>query len=158
MEENKQKNLYTELDEIDFRIVSFLQENARLPFTQIASELGVTERTVRLRVAQMQKDGILSLVGVVNPVKTGINVQSLIQVAVIENKLNSVVEKLQEIYEVRLVLLTSGDYQLMLEVFTRNHEELSQFLVSKLNCIEGISRTNVIVELKVLKSRFKFIR
>jgi Lrp/AsnC family transcriptional regulator for asnA, asnC and gidA len=156
--ESGQRKLYTDLDDLDYGIVSFLQENARIPFTQIAQELGVTERTIRLRVSQMQKDGILRLVGVVNPLKAGIRVQTLIQLAVSENKLNDVVDKLQQIYEVRLVVLTAGDYQLMLEVFTRNHDELSDFLMNKLNKIDGISRTNVIVELKILKSRFKFIR
>lgn len=158
MEEAEFRSQYTELDDLDYQIVSFLQENARIPFTHIAGELGVTERTIRLRVAQMQQDGVLSLVGVVNPRKAGIRVQSLIQLAVAEGKLNEVVEKLQEIYEARLVVLTSGDYPLMIEVFTRNHEELSNFILNKLNKIDGIIRQNVILELKVLKSRFKFIR
>jgi Lrp/AsnC family transcriptional regulator for asnA, asnC and gidA len=158
MENAQKRNHYSELDDLDYSIVSFLQDNARTPFTQIAQELGVTERTIRMRVTQMQKDGILSLVGVVNPIKAGIRVQTLIQVAVSENKLNDVIDELHEIYEVRLVLLTAGEYQLMLEVFTRNHEELSDFLMNKLNKIQGIMRTNLIVELKVLKSRFKFVR
>jgi Lrp/AsnC family transcriptional regulator for asnA, asnC and gidA len=158
MENAQKRNHYSELDDLDYSIVSFLQDNARTPFTQIAQELGVTERTIRMRVTQMQKDGVLSLVGVVNPIKAGIRVQTLIQVAVSENKLNDVIDELHEIYEVRLVLLTAGEYQLMLEVFTRNHEELSDFLMNKLNKIQGIMRTNLIVELKVLKSRFKFVR
>ncbi len=158
MEEKLPKNPYSELDDLDYGIVRFLQENARVPFTQIANELGVTERTVRLRVAQMQKDGILSLVGVVNPIKAGINVQSLVQVQVSAQKLNSVVDELKRMDEVRLVVLTSGEYQLMIQVFTRNHEELSDFMMNKLNLIDGISQTNVIVELKILKSRHKFIR
>jgi Lrp/AsnC family transcriptional regulator for asnA, asnC and gidA len=129
-----------------------------MPFTQIASELGVTERTVRMRVQQMQSDGILSLVGVVNPIKAGIRMQSVIQVAVDQNKLNQVVEELRNTYEARMIVLTSGEYQLMIQVFTRDYEELSEFLMNKLNTVEGITKTNVILELKVLKSRLKFIR
>lgn len=158
MEEKVNRQLYSDLDDLDYRIVKFLEDNARMPFTQIATELGVTERTIRMRVQQMQTDGILSLVGVVNPIKAGIRMQALIQIAVDQNKLDQVVEELMNTYEARLVVLTSGDYQLMIQVFTRDYEELSEFLMNKLNRVEGITRTNVIIELKVLKSRLKFIR
>ncbi|CAJ1004251.1 MULTISPECIES: Lrp/AsnC family transcriptional regulator [Bacillales] len=158
MDEKYHRSLYSQLDDLDYAIARRLQDNARLPFTQIAKELGVTEKTVRIRVQQMQDEGVLSLVGIVNPVKAGITVQSLIQVAVEAGKLDDVVAKLQDIYEVRLVVLTTGDYQLMIQVLNRDYEELSQFLMNKLNKIEGITKVNVINELKVLKSRFRFIR
>ncbi|WP_134684348.1 Lrp/AsnC family transcriptional regulator [Brevibacillus migulae] len=158
MENAFQRSLYSELDDLDYQIVSFLQDNARIPFTQIAKELGVTEKTVRLRVQQMQDDGMLSLVGVVNPIKAGIRVETIIFIAVSNTKLDDVVAELQEIPEVRLIVLTSGEYQLMTQVFTRNQEELSSFIMDKLNKIDGITRTNVIMELKVLKSKLKFIR
>ncbi len=146
------------LDDLDIKIVAFLQENARMPFTQIAEKLGVTERTIRVRVAQLQNEGILSLVGVVNPIKVGLNIQTIVHVSVETNMLDHVVNQLQHIDEVRYVVLTSGEYQLFLEVFTKNHDEFSDFLMNKLNKIEGVVKTNVILELKVLKSRFNFIR
>lgn len=158
MDNEFQRALYSELDDLDYKIVSFLQENARIPFTQIAKELGVTEKTVRFRVQQLQDDGVLSLVGVVNPIKAGIRVETIVLIAVSDTKLDDVVEALKPLPEVRLIVLTSGEYQLLTQVFTRNMEELSDFIIHKLNKIEGVSRTNVIMELKVLKSKLKFIR
>ncbi|EST54345.1 transcriptional regulator [Brevibacillus panacihumi W25] len=158
MEETFRRSLYSELDDIDYGIVRALQENARLPFTTIAKELGVTEKTVRMRVQQMQDEGVLSLVGIVNPVKAGLNVQSFIQVAVEANKLDDVVATLNEIVEVRLIVLTTGDYQLIIQILVRNYEELAQFLMNKLNKVPGVTRVNVINELKILKSKYKFIR
>ncbi|WP_232699876.1 Lrp/AsnC family transcriptional regulator [Brevibacillus daliensis] len=155
---NTQRYLYSELDDLDYQIVTRLQENARLPFTQIAKEIGVTEKTIRIRVQQMQEEGILSLVGIVNPIKAGILVQTMIQVAVENHMLENVIEVMNDIHEIRLVILTSGDYQLLIQVFTRDYHELSNFLVNRLNKIDGITKTNVIIELKVLKSKLKFIR
>lgn len=158
MEEKFRRSLYPELDDIDYGIVRALQENARLPFTTIAKELGVTEKTVRMRVQQMQDEGVLSLVGVVNPVKAGLNVQSFVQIAVEANKLDDVVAALNATVEVRLIVLTTGEYQLIIQVLVRDYDELSQFLMKKLNVIPGIVRVNVINELKILKSKYKFIR
>jgi len=158
MEEKFRRSFYSELDDIDYGIVRALQENARLPFTTIAKELGVTEKTVRMRVQQMQDEGVLSLVGIVNPVKAGLNVQTFIQIAVEANKLDDVVATLNDIVEVRLIVLTTGDYQLFIQILVRNYDELAQFLMTKLNKVPGITRVNVINELKIIKSKFKFIR
>ncbi|USG66388.1 Lrp/AsnC family transcriptional regulator [Brevibacillus ruminantium] len=158
MEGKMHRSLFSQLDDLDYAIANALQENARLPFTQIAKDLDVTEKTVRMRVQQMQEEGVLSLVGVVNPVKVGLNVQVYIQIAVEACKLDDVVAALNEIYEARLVVLTSGEYQLIIQVLLRDYDELSEFLMTKLNKIDGITKVNVINMLKVIKSRFKFIR
>ncbi len=152
------RSLYSQLDDLDYQIAVILQDNARIPYTTIAKELGVTEKTVRMRVQQMQDEGVLSLVGVVNPVKAGIQVETIILIAVYENKLNEVARILEDLSEVRLMVLTSGEYQLLIQVFCHGNEELSDFLMKKLNTINGIRKTNVIMELKVLKSKLKFIR
>ncbi|QRG68200.1 Lrp/AsnC family transcriptional regulator [Brevibacillus choshinensis] len=158
MEEKFRRSLYPELDDIDYGIVRALQENARVPFTQIAKELGVTEKTIRMRVQQMQDEGVLSLVGIVNPVKAGLNVQAFVQIATEADKLDDVVAVLNGIVEVRLVVLTSGDYQLITQILVRNYEELSEFLMKTMNKIPGVTRINVINELKILKSKYKFVR
>lgn len=157
-EDEQQQSMFTGLDELDRGIVRFLQENARIPFTQIAKELNVTEKTVRLRVQQMQDEGILSLVGIVNPVKAGIRMETLIFIAVTDQKLEQVTNALESMPEVRLMILVTGEYQLMIQVFTKDSDEFSDFMMKKLNKVEGINRTNVIMELKVLKSKLKFIR
>ncbi|WP_188066959.1 Lrp/AsnC family transcriptional regulator [Brevibacillus brevis] len=158
MEETFRRSLYPDLDDIDYGIIRALQGNARLPFTTIAKDLGVTEKTIRMRVQQLQDEGALSLVGIVNPVKAGFHVQAMIQVAVDAEKLDDVIAALTETVEIRLIVLTSGEYQLFTQVLVTSNEELSQFLLKKLHKIPGISKTNVINELKILKSKYNFIR
>ncbi|WP_064201818.1 Lrp/AsnC family transcriptional regulator [Brevibacillus brevis] len=158
MEETFRRSLYPDLDDIDYGIIRALQGNARLPFTQIAKDLGVTEKTIRMRVQQLQDEGAMSLVGIVNPVKAGFHVQAMIQVAVDAEKLDDVIAALTETVEIRLIVLTSGEYQLFTQVLVTSNEELSQFLLKKLHKIPGISKTNVINELKILKSKYNFIR
>ncbi|MGG2480969.1 MULTISPECIES: Lrp/AsnC family transcriptional regulator [Brevibacillus] len=149
---------YFELDDLDYGIAKALQGNARLPFTQIAKELGVTEKTVRMRVQQMQEEEVLSLIGVLNPAKAGLTLSSLIQLAVETGRLDEAAAELQAIEEVRQIVLTSGEYQIMIQVLHRDYEELSGFLLGRLNKISGIVRMNVIHELKLLKSSHTYLR
>lgn len=72
--------------------------------------------------------------------------------------MEEVVSALKALDEVRWIVFTTGEYPLMLEVLTRDYDDLSEFLMNRLNRIESITSTQVITVLKKLKSRFNFIR
>lgn len=72
--------------------------------------------------------------------------------------MEEVVSALKALDEVRWIVFTTGKYPLMLEVLTRDYDDLSEFLMNRLNRIESITSTQVITVLKKLKSRFNFIR
>lgn len=78
--------------------------------------------------------------------------------AVIPQRMEEVVSALKALDEVRWIVFTTGKYPLMLEVLTRDYDDLSEFLMNRLNRIESITSTQVITVLKKLKSRFNFIR
>ena len=61
----------SQVDETDVAILTALQEDGRRPFTEIARALGLSEGTVRQRVARLQRLGIVQIVGVVNPSRLG---------------------------------------------------------------------------------------
>lgn len=147
-----------ELDELDLKIISHLQEDGRKSFSVIAEDVGVTERTVRLRVGQLRDRKILQIVGVVNPIKLGLQVVAIIQLAVQEAELANCVEQLRALEEVRFITMTSGEYQLLIQVVSRSYEDLVDFLQNKLNLVQGVRNTNTMVELQVFKNDFHFAR
>lgn len=146
------------IDDIDLKIISFLQEDGRITFKEIAQNIGVAERTVRLRVSNLRESGILSIVGVVNPIKVGLKLIAAIQIVVGQNELQDCIDDLYKLNEIRFISLTSGEYQILAEACVRSHEELGDFLEMKLNRVRGIQRTNIIMELKILKNNFNFVR
>ncbi|MBZ5200575.1 Lrp/AsnC family transcriptional regulator [Planomicrobium chinense] len=146
------------LDEMDLKILSFLQDDGRMTFKEIASRIGVAERTIRLRVSNLRENGTLSIVGVVSPMKIGLNVIAAIQIAAAPDQLEQCAKELAELDEVRFVALITGEYQILSEVCVESNEALSDLVEQKLKKVAGIERMNVIVELKVLKNKFNFIR
>ncbi|MGD8519320.1 MAG: AsnC family transcriptional regulator, partial [Anaerolineae bacterium] len=56
-----------QLDETDREIVSYLQYDGRMPFTEIATGVGLSEGAVRRRVKRMTDGGVLQIVGIVEP-------------------------------------------------------------------------------------------
>lgn len=146
------------IDELDLKILSFLQDDGRMTFKEIATRIGVAERTVRLRVSSLRETGVLSIVGVVSPMKVGLNTMAVVQIVAEQQKIQQCINELVELDEVRFVSLTTGEYQILLEVCVSSQEELGGFIEGKLSSITGILRMNSILELKIFKNKFNFIR
>lgn len=125
-----------------------------MSYSEIANQLGVTERTVRLRVAGLRSQNILQIVGVVNPSRIGLNLLAVIHLAVALPSLDAAISQVCELSEVRFVAMTTGEYHLMIEVCLKSHAELRDFMKDKLNRIEGIQKTHVVLELGVFKNTF----
>ncbi|MDE3026700.1 MAG: AsnC family transcriptional regulator, partial [Acidobacteriota bacterium] len=59
------------VDDLDRQIIEALQANGRESFRGIAARLGVSEATVRARYARLNREGILQVVAVTNPLGLG---------------------------------------------------------------------------------------
>ena len=147
-----------QVDDLDLKIITHLQEDGRRSFREIADDVGVTERTVRMRVTQLRERGIVQVVGVVNPVQVGLQTSAIVQLAIREESLNESIELLRALPEVRFITLTSGEYQVLFQVIQRSHEQMVDFLKTRLKSLPGIRASNFMLQLEVLKSDFKLVR
>jgi Lrp/AsnC family transcriptional regulator for asnA, asnC and gidA len=68
------------LDELDLKIIEYLIEDGRTPYTQIAEELGITESTVRKRVSRMREDDIIKIRAITDPAKLGYTTEAIVGV------------------------------------------------------------------------------
>jgi Lrp/AsnC family transcriptional regulator for asnA, asnC and gidA len=55
------------LDELDKRVIRLLQDDGRMPNTEIARVLRVSETTVRKRISQLVSRGLINIVAVPTP-------------------------------------------------------------------------------------------
>src|SRR6476660_10242104 len=79
---------------LDKRIIEHLQADGRRPFTQIATELGVSEAAVRARTNRLIEQGVLQVVGVTDPLKLGFQQWAMIGVRVEAARLIEVAEEI----------------------------------------------------------------
>jgi Lrp/AsnC family transcriptional regulator for asnA, asnC and gidA len=139
------------LDSIDLQIIAALQENGRESFSQIAERLNVSAGMVRIRYNRLVDMGILRVIAVTNPLRTGYNMTALIALRVDGDRLMDVGNQIAALEEVIYLTVVSGAYNLMLEVVCRNHDHLFEFLTGRLNKIAGIRESETFIYLKILK-------
>jgi Lrp/AsnC family transcriptional regulator for asnA, asnC and gidA len=140
-----------ELDELDFAILSCLQKDGRESFTVIAKQLKVSIGTIRTRFNKLIDDGTINIVGRVNPAQVGFGVYAHIAVYIRPITLNEkVAETIAKKPEVSFLAMTSGDYDLEIDVMCRDNDHLVQFM-NEIAQVEGIHQTKTTMYLKVYK-------
>jgi Lrp/AsnC family transcriptional regulator for asnA, asnC and gidA len=140
------------VDELDLKILEFLQENGSLPFTEIARKLKLNESTVRKRVATLQKEGVIrKFTVIVEPSKIGFGTVAIVGVDVDPPKLLEVAEKLCKIPEAKYVATSTGDHMIMTEIWARDGKELSRIISEKIGTIEGVKKICPAILLEKLK-------
>jgi len=142
------------LDDLDLDILAALQQDGRKRFTEIARVLGVSEGTVRNRAARLEEEGVMQVVGLIDPQKLGFDAPAMISVSVEAPKLEEVTATIATFPEVSYLISVSGEFDLMVEVFCRDREHLADFLNQKLRKIPGVMRTQTSLVLGVHKMSY----
>ncbi|UEG50256.1 Lrp/AsnC family transcriptional regulator [Ferruginibacter lapsinanis] len=146
-----EKNDTLKLDDLDFAILSYLQQDGRMSFTVIAEKLKVSIGTIRTRFNKLIEDGTINIVGRVNPEKVGFHAYAHIAVFVRPASLNEkVAQKILKMPEVSFLAMTSGDYDLEVDVMCRDNDHLVQF-IDELAKIDGVHQTKTTMYFKVFK-------
>jgi Lrp/AsnC family transcriptional regulator for asnA, asnC and gidA len=139
------------LDETDLKILEILRRDGRATFAEIAAQLKVSPGMIRQRYNHLVNQGFLKVVAITNPVHRGIKTMALIGVRTDGNQMLKVADKIAKLKEVVYLVVLSGRYDIMIEVFCRDHEDLLNFVTEKLYAIDGVRETETFMHLKIVK-------
>ena len=139
------------MDELDRSILAFLQEDGRSRYTEIAKALDVTEGTVRNRVAKLQEEHVVWITGLVDPQRVGYDAPAIVGISVQSPHLEQAAAEITTFDEVGYLVLVSGEYDLIVEIFCRDREHLATFLRDKLQNVTGVVRTQTFFILHTYK-------
>ena len=139
------------LDKTDLEILDILRKDGRASFAEIATRLKVSPGMIRQRYNRLEQEGYVKVVAITNPVHRGIKTMALIGVRTDGNQMLKVADKIDKLKEVVYLVVVSGRYDIMIEVFCRDHEDLLSFITEKLYGIEGVRETETFMHLKIVK-------
>lgn len=137
------------IDEIDRRILSYLVNNARMPFLEIARECNISGAAVHQRVKKMESNGIISGSRmVIKPGAIGLNVCAVISVCLSEdNKYPDVVAALKHVPEIVECHFITGKAALFLKVYCFDNEHLLDILINTIQRIPYVQSTDTMISL-----------
>jgi Lrp/AsnC family transcriptional regulator for asnA, asnC and gidA len=141
-----------QLDDLDYKILEKLIKDGRKSFTDIADELGVSVGTIRNRFNVFVENELLTIIGRVNPDKIGFHTyaQILIKVRPVD-KVTEVADKIASLPEVSFLAMTTGAYDLEVNVMCRDNEHLVQLMTNHITKMDGIFESATNIYFKVYK-------
>ncbi|MFZ4542689.1 MAG: Lrp/AsnC family transcriptional regulator [Saprospiraceae bacterium] len=136
-------------DEYDLRILKQLESDGRKAFSLIASELGISNTMVHQRVSKLQEQG--ALIGIkpqLDEKKFGYDWGAFTGLTLEKDQDSArIIEELKKISEVIECYYITGTYTLYLRIVAKNHEHMRKVLYEKIDNIQGIAKTDSIIEL-----------
>ena len=137
------------IDQVDQKILSFLVNNARMPFLEIARECGVSGAAIHQRVKRLEKNGVITGSRLmVKPQALGLNVCAFISINISEaDKYNEVIANLKKIPEVVECHFVTGKAALLLKVYCLDNDHLMEILLNTIQNIPHIHSTETMISL-----------
>lgn len=139
------------LDKIDRHIIEAMRKDGREAFAQIAEQLDVSPGMIRQRYNRLVELGYLKVVAVTNPLMMGMRTMALIGIRADGRKMLQVAENVAKLKEVVYLVIVSGRYDIMAEVFCKDDEDMLKFLTEKLAKVDGIRETETFMHMKIMK-------
>lgn len=146
------------LDNIDFKILKILQENARISNLELAEMVNLSPTPCARRVKQLEDSGIISEYQTkINPKALGYQLSVFIAISMDKHtaeRFSNFEQKLREFPEVVSCSIVTGrseDYLIKAVVKDMAHYE--EFLLHRLNKIAGVQQVHTSFELREVFSR-----
>ena len=145
-----------ELDDTDLRIIELLEENGRRANVEIARSIGISESTVRKRIERMQQANAFRTVIVPDFTVLGLEGHIIAGIHVDLGKAPEIAERLNQLEEVRFVAMTTGAFDIVIDVFLPSVNDFLGFIQDDLAHIPGIKGVETSTVLHQPKSRYNW--
>ena len=131
------------VDELDLGILKRLQIDARRSFRGVASELGVSERTVRGRVKRLLAENVIKIQAVSDVNAFGMTVNAYIGITVSQGLTDEVGQSLVQRDDVVQLTRTLGEYDFIAVMIATDRETLLQSVFGCIATIPGVRRAEL---------------
>lgn len=138
------------LDRLDLSILAALEENARIPISELARQLDSPNSTIRDRIRVLEESGvILGYRAVIDPKKLGLGIMAIIQASRAPSvSLSDFRVEAGAFPEVTKAQLVTGETDQFITVYASDVEELKDIMFNKIGALPGLTKSNTAIVLE----------
>lgn len=143
---------FKELDEADNRILELIRDHARLTYSEIGAALGLSRGTVRNRMEEMEKMGIIQgYQTMIQPANSPEMLPFFLDLEVDPEQMNAILDRLAEDAVIRKLVLVSGNCRIHAEGLSPNRNTLQAYTNQLYRNLKGVRRMSCSFILSTLK-------
>ena len=126
------------LDELDRKIVGLLIQNARMSYSDIGQQVGISRVAVKMRVQALEKKGIIEeYTTIINPQKLGGAVSCYFEIETAPESLSEVAEILRQNDTVTQIYRVTGRSKLHVHAVAASGEEMERLVCGTIDKLPG---------------------
>ena len=127
------------LDELDQKIVSLLIRNARMSYSEIGQQVGISRVAVKMRVQALEKKGIIEeYTTVINPQKISGAVSCYFEIETKPDTLADVADILSKNDTVTQIYRVTGKSRLHVHAVAASNEEMERLIYDTVDQLPGV--------------------
>lgn len=143
------------LDALDQKIVRLLIENARISYSDIGQEVGISRVVVKARIQALEQRGIIEeYTTIINPQKISGAVSCYFEIETLPDTLAEVTETLKENEAITQVYRVTGKNKLHVHAVAASSEEMEKLIREVIDPLPGV----VSCSCNIILSRIKDIK
>ena len=143
------------LDELDRKIVGLLIQNARMSYSDIGQQVGISRVAVKMRVQALEKKGIIEeYTTIINPQKLGGAVSCYFEIETAPESLSEVAEILRQNDTVTQIYRVTGRSTLHIHAVAASGEEMERLVCGTIDKLPGVTSCSC----NIIFSRIKDIK
>jgi Lrp/AsnC family transcriptional regulator for asnA, asnC and gidA len=143
------------LDETDRRIIQHLRDDGRRPYAVIARDVGLSEASVRQRVARLLRDKMITIAAATYPTSYGF-ITAGVGIKVEGGRHEEVARAIAELPEAEFVATCLGAYDVHADVVCETRERLYEVIVETIRSLPGVRDVDVLLYAKVVRDQLSW--
>ncbi|UJP63478.1 Lrp/AsnC ligand binding domain-containing protein [Mongoliitalea daihaiensis] len=139
----------SDIDNVDLKIISLLNQDAKTPYTEIAKKVFVSSGTVHVRMRKLEDMGVVKSATLnIDFAKLGYDISAFLGIYLEKSSLyDNVIEMLKQIPEVINAYYTTGNYSIFAKIICKDTNHLRTVL-DNIQKVDGIDRTETLIVLE----------
>lgn len=143
------------LDELDQKILQLLIQNARMSYSKIGQQVGVSRVAVKMRVQSLEKRGIIEeYTTIINPQKISGAVSCYFEIETASDMLSKVIEILSQNDTVTQLYRVTGRNKLHVHAVASSSERMEELIRDVIDPLPGVVSSSC----NIILSRIKDIK
>lgn len=143
------------LDELDQKIIRLLIKNARMSYSEIGQQVGISRVAVKMRVQAMEEKGIIEeYTTIINPQKISGAVSCYFEIETEPDALMNVAEILKENDTITQIYRVTGKSRLHVHAVASSNDEMEKLIYETIDQLPGVTECSC----NMIFSRIKDIK
>lgn len=143
------------LDELDQKIVQLLIQNARVSYSEIGQQIGISRVAVKMRIQALEQRSVIEgYTTIINPQKISGAVSCYFEIETVPGALSLVTDILRENDTITQVYRVTGKNKLHIHAVAASGEEMEKLIQEVIDPLPGVTSSNC----NMILSRIKDIK